>query len=190
MLLRCLRTVRILLKEYLRLGNAHLVPPPRKKSPSKKQYQKKLDNLSNKNACLEKELKDAYFKISKLEQELKVTKKKHLCDKKRIANLKQKLLEKNKRDFIHSSLVHQSSVFQHLCGVTADQFDIILQCSLPYIHLIPYPDCAGGVSHRKLDSATELMAVVTVCRRGLHQGVMGFMLGLSKATIQRIFLVA
>ena len=87
MLLRCLRTVRILLKEYLRLGNAHLVPPPRKKSPSKKQHQKKLDNLSNKNACLEKELKDAYFKISKLEQELKVTKKIHLCDKKKNCKL-------------------------------------------------------------------------------------------------------
>ena len=40
-----------------------LAPPPRKKTPSKKQYQKKLDNLSSKNACLEKELKDAYCKI-------------------------------------------------------------------------------------------------------------------------------
>ena len=40
-----------------------LVPPPRKKTPSKKQYQKKLDNLSSKNACLEKELKDANCKI-------------------------------------------------------------------------------------------------------------------------------
>ena len=57
-----------------------------------------------------------------------------------------------------------------------------------YVHLIPHPDCVGGVSHRELDSATELMAVLTVCRHGLHQGVMGFMLGLSKATIHRIFI--
>ena len=71
-----------------------LVPPPRKKTPSKKQYPKKLENLSSKNACLENELKDAYCKISKLEQELKVTKKIHLCDKKRIANLQQKLWRK------------------------------------------------------------------------------------------------
>ena len=78
-----------------------LVPPPSKKTPSKKQYQKKLDNLSSENACLEKELKDAYFKISKLEQELKVTKKIHLCDNKRIANLQQKPLEKNKSEFTH-----------------------------------------------------------------------------------------
>ena len=54
--------------------------------------------------------------------------------------------------------------------------------------MIPYPDCFGGVSHRKLDSATELLAALTVCRHGLHQGVMGFRLGLSKATIQRIFI--
>ena len=94
-------------------------------------------------------------------------------------------MEKNKRDFTHSSLVYQQRLFQYLCGLTTDQFDIILQCSLPYI---PSPDCVGGVSHRKLDSATELMAVSTVCRQGLHQGVMGFMLGLSKTTIQRIFI--
>ena len=59
---------------------------------------------------------------------------------------------------------------------------------MPFIHLIPYPDCVGGVSHRKLDSATELMGVLTVCRHGLHQGVMRFKLELSDATIQRIFI--
>ena len=108
--------------------------------------------------------------------------------KQRISNLQQKLLEKNKRDSTHSSLVHQSSLFQYLCSLTTDQFDMILQCSLPYIHLIPYPDCVGGVSHRKLDSATELMAVLTVCRHALHRGVMGFMIGFSKATIQCTFI--
>ena len=40
-----------------------------------------LYNLCRKNAGLEKELKDAYFKVSRLEQEQKVTKKIHLCDK-------------------------------------------------------------------------------------------------------------
>ena len=117
-----------------------------------------------------------------------VIKKIHLCNKKGITNLQQKLSEKNKRDFTHSSLIHQPSLFQYLRGLTTDQFDIILQCSLPYIHLIPYPDCVGGLSHRKIDSATEQMAVLTVCRYGLNQGVMGFMLGLSKATIKQIFI--
>ena len=108
--------------------------------------------------------------------------------KERIANLQQKLLEKNKRYFTHSSLAYQSSIFQYLCGLTTDQFDIILQCSLPYIHLIPYPDRVGGVSYKKLNSAAELTAVLIVCGHGLHQGVMGFMLGYSKTTIQSIFI--
>ena len=102
--------------------------------------------------------------------------------------MQQKLFEKIKRDFTHSRLVHQPSLFQYLCGLTTGQFDIILQCSLPYINLTVYPDCVGGVSHRKLDSAAELMVVLTVCRHGLHQGVMGFKLGFSKATIQHIFI--
>ena len=105
---------------------------------------------------------------------------------KRITNLQHKLLEKSKRDFTHSSLIHQPSLIQYLCVLTTDQFNINLQCSLPYIHLIPYPDCVGGASLRKLDTATELMAILTVCRHGPHQGVVGFTLRLSKATIQRI----
>ena len=76
-----------------------LVPTPEKRLHLKSNIKKKLDNLSSKNACLEKEHKDAYIKISKLEQELKVTKKIHLCDKKGIANLQEKLLEENKREF-------------------------------------------------------------------------------------------
>ena len=166
-----------------------LVPTPGKKTLSKKQYQKKLDNLSSKNTCLEKELKNSYFKISKLEQELKVTKKIYLCDKNSIVKLQQKLFEKNKRDFTHSSLVHQPSLLQYLCSLTTDKFDIILQCFLSYIHLIPYPNCVTDNSHRKLDSAAELMAVLTVFRYGFHQGVIGFMLGFSEAIIHNSLLV-
>ena len=54
--------------------------------------------------------------------------------------------------------------------------------------MIPYPDCFGGVTHRKLDSANELMAALTVCKHELHQEVMGFVLGYSKATMQCIFI--
>ena len=103
--------------------------------------------------------------------------------------MQHKFLEKDERDFTHSSLIHQPSIFQYLCGLTTDQFNIVLQCSLPYTHLISYPDCVGGARLRKLGTATALlMVVLTVCRHGLHQGVMGFMVGLSKATIQRIFI--
>ena len=165
-----------------------LVTIPRKKAPSKKQYQQKLETLSGKVACLEQELKEAHLKIEKLEQEVKITKKLHLGDKKRIANLPHKLLEKNKRVFSHSSLIYQTSLFQYLRGLTTDQLNIVLQCSLSHIHLIPYPDSAGGANLRKLDTATQLMAVLAVCRHRLHQGFIELMVGLSKATIQRIFI--
>ena len=108
--------------------------------------------------------------------------------KKELQTCKRSFWRKIRGNFNHSSLVHQPRLFQYLCGLTTDRFDIILQCFLPYIHLIPYPDCVGGVSHKKLDSPTELMVVLTVCRYGLHQGVTVFMLGLSKATIQYIFI--
>ena len=52
--------------------------------------------------------KEAYLKIAKLEQEVKITKKLHF--------LQHKLSEKNKRDFTHSSLIYQLSLLQYLYG--------------------------------------------------------------------------
>ena len=60
-----------------------------------------------------------------------------------------------------------------MCGLTIDQFNIILKCALPYIHLIPYPDCVGSIKKRTMGTATELLTVLTIRRHGLHQGVMG-----------------
>ena len=56
-----------------------------------------------------------------------------------------------------------------------------------YIHLIPYPDCVGGTGRRRLEPATGLVLVLTTCRHGLHQGIMGYIAGMSKATVQRMF---
>ena len=43
--------------------------------------------------------------------------------------------------------MQQTSLFQYLCGLITDQFNIVLQCSLSYINLIPCSDCAGGARH-------------------------------------------
>ena len=48
-----------------------------------------------------------------------------------------------------------------------------------------YPNWVGGVGHRKLDSATELLLVFTIRCHG-HQGIMGYIVGMSNATVQRI----
>ena len=55
------------------------------------------------------------------------------------------------------------------------------------MHLIPYPDCVGDPGHRRLEAATELLLVLTICRHGLHQGIMGYIVGMSNATVQCIF---
>ena len=47
-----------------------------------------------------------------------------------------------------------------MSGLNIDQFNIILNCDLPYIDLIPYRDCVGGRSHGRLESATELLPVL------------------------------
>ena len=101
---------------------------------------------------------------------------------------KNELSDKKNKDFTYTNLIKQPSTFQYLCGLTLEQFDIILKCALPYVHLIPYPDCTGNINLRKTDSATELLSVLTTCRHGLHQGVMGYIFGKSKSTVQRIFI--
>ena len=41
---------------------------------------------------------------------------------------------------------------------------------------------------RKLGSVTELLAVFTICRQWLHQGVMGYLVRIIKGAVQRVFL--
>ena len=157
-------------------------------TPSKKVYQKKLNKLEN-------ELKDAHASINILERKLrlaeqeisKLKQNEHTLNKK-LKHSQKQLSENKNKEFTHQSLIAQPDMFHYLCGLSIEQFDIILQCALPYIHLIPYPDCAGNLNRRSFDTATELLIVLTICRHGLHQGVMGYVVRKSKATVQRIFI--
>ena len=56
----------------------------------------------------------------------------------------------------------------------------------PYCHVIIYLDCKGN-GERTLDKAKELLAVLTICRHSLHQGVMAYMLKVGESTVQRTF---
>ena len=73
--------------------------------------------------------------------------------------------------------------------MTVEQFNVVLNCVTPYTHLIPYPDCEVNTPiRRSIDAATELLSVLTICRHGLNQGVMAYILDKSKSTMQRIFI--
>ena len=122
-----------------------------------------------------------------MEKELKVLKQASLNEKNRTAKFtEKKLTEKNKKDFSLPSITYQPNLFQYLPSLNVDQFNIILDCALPYIHVIHYPDCVGGTGHRRIESATELLLVLTICRHELHQGIMGYIVGMSNTIVQRL----
>ena len=77
-----------------------VVTPIRKYTPSKKQYQRRLDKAKAKASELEKEVSEANLKNAQLEKQLKVLKQAGLNDKERIANLQNKLREKIKRNLV------------------------------------------------------------------------------------------
>ena len=78
------------------------------------------------------------------------------------------------------------SLFMWIISRTVQNY---LKTVAPYTHLLPYPDCDVSTPIRKsTDAATELLSVLTICRHGLNQGVMAFMIDKSKSTVQRIFI--
>ena len=74
----------------------------------------------------------------------------------------------------------------YLTGLKVQQFDLIIACVEPYIYLIPYPHSKGS-DERSVDTKTELVAVLAICRHSVHFGVMAMMLDKSRVTVQGIF---
>ena len=167
----------------------------RKKELSKKQYKNRLNYSLAEISKLKKELTAANAKINLLEEEIKSKnnelskiKLTKLTNKRKISYLQNTISTTNKKKFQYNNLLTQPSLFKYLCGLTMEQFNIILKSVTPYTHLIPYPDCnVNTPTRRSTDVATELMSVLTICRHGLNQGVMAFILDKSKSTMQRIF---
>ena len=70
----------------------------------------------------------------------------------------------------------------------------MLNCALSYISSIPFYIpfntssliVAGGTGYIRLEPATETLLVLTIYRPGLHQGIMGYIVGMSNATVQWI----
>ena len=163
---------------------------------SKKQYKIRLNSALSEMNDLKKELQEANDKIKQLQNEVHIKnmelskiKTKNVIDNKCIIHLKNKIATSNQKDFKHANLVDQPKLFHYLCGLSVEQFKIIFNCVAPYTHLLPYPDCDVSTPIcRSTDAATELLSVLTICRHGLNQGVMAFMIDKSKSTMQRIFI--
>ena len=164
------------------------------KKPRKKYRKLSPSQYESKILTLKSEVDKANNTIEKLKEELQSAKRELKKSKsiivmyKNKASLLQGKLNKannNMQQFKFDIITKSPSNFHYLCGLSIGQFNIILNCAREYTHLIPYPDSAVGHSERRsVDLATELLSVLTVCRHGLHQGIMAFMLGKSTSTMQ------
>ena len=90
------------------------------------------------------------------------------------------------RFFTYQNLKKQPKMFKYLCGLTVEMFDMLFELVQPYVCVIQYPDCSG-TGDRSIEKVTELLAFLTICRHGLHLGVMSYMLSRSNSTVYRIF---
>ena len=167
--------------------------PKRKRTPSKKELFSKLNNSKNKNNSLQQQLKEALEKINKLTKEnhalkIKINYLQISQDKSKKHNtvLQNSLSIVKKRKFTYENLLCKPKLFQYLCGLPIDKFNILLNVVLPFSHIIQYPDCKG-TGERSLDKATELLSFLTICRHSLHLGVMSYILEVEKSTVHRIF---
>ena len=165
----------------------------KERQPSYRQPAAELENLKLEHMRTVKELEDACKKIGMLEA----------CNKQAMQTIQKLEEEKGELEDINGSLqtavkTLRDNEFSYInvssrppllkyLSLDIEQFNIIYECVKPYLHLIEYPDCKG-TSKRSLDSATELLAVLTSCRHALHQGVMAYIIRRNETTMQRIFI--
>ena len=81
-----------------------------------------------------------------------------------------------------------SLTYSSMCGLTIEQFDILLNCIQPYVSLIVYDESASSnkLNARSMDQKSELLAMLTCCKHGLDLGISGWMAGISKSSMQRL----
>ena len=77
----------------------------------------------------------------------------------------------------------------YMTGLSLSELDCLYECLEPFLHTIVYPDCNNDDSShlRKLDTKTELISFLTICRHALDLGVIAWMTGSSISTMSRIF---
>ena len=168
-------------------------PYKKQRQPCKRNLIKKLNMSASEVDLLRQELQAETEKCKQLQTEIRSLKYKLQTSElnaKKLATENKKLQTESSitksQTFTYDNLKKKPSKFQYLCGLTVEKFDILLNCLMPYSHVIQYPDCKGNGS-RSLEKPTELLAVLTICRHGLYNGVMAYMLNVSESTMQRIF---
>ena len=84
-------------------------------------------------------------------------------------------LKQIKSNFSPEKLETKAIKISVLCCYEVEQFNLLLECLLPYTHPIIYPKCIGS-GIQNTGKPNKLLSVMTVCRHGFHNGVMAYML--------------
>uniref|UniRef100_A0A7M5UNU7 Transposase Helix-turn-helix domain-containing protein n=1 Tax=Clytia hemisphaerica TaxID=252671 RepID=A0A7M5UNU7_9CNID len=145
-------------------------------SPSKAKYRKQCLTLTE-------QLKQAQEKISKLETEL--AKKENLLKEERKKNIKNlsTIYDLQATEINYETLTltqPNEKAIEYLCGIDLEKFNLIFDCIQPYTHLIPYPD---NRKVTKFSLETQLLVTLTICRHGMDQKLMAFILNSSPSTL-------
>ena len=114
------------------------------RKPSKIRYQKRVETSSSTIGSLkhnlqltEEEIKSQAAEIIDLKTQLKEAQKFEL-EKLHLQGVTEYL---HAKEFKYCNLKKRKIIFEYLCGLSLEQFNLVFDCVTPYVHLIPYPDC-------------------------------------------------
>ena len=157
----------------------------RQREASKAQFKRKLELTTASADDLKNKLDSANKCIAELKTELSEKKEKLMNLEIKNLRLMGELENMNCKNFTYRHLKIRYVTLKYLCGFSVFQFDLVMECIRPYLHLIPYPE--SKVSEKSFSFETQFLVVLTVSRHGLDLRFMAFILGTSETTVQRIF---
>ena len=75
--------------------------------------------------------------------------------------------------FSYEALMRYPNRIYYMTGLSLSELDCLYECLEPFLHTIVYPDCNNDDSShlRKLNTKTELIRFLTICRHALDLGV-------------------
>ena len=75
--------------------------------------------------------------------------------------------------FSYEALMRYPNRIYYMTGLSLSELDCLYECLEPFLHTIVYPDCNNDDSShlRKLNTKTELIRFLTICRNALDLGV-------------------
>ena len=128
-------------------------------------------------------IEDLQQQLSKTQTELE----KNAANNSQQLNAMKKALEG--QTFSYEALMRYRDRIYYMTGLSLSELDCLYECLEPFLHTIVYPDCNNDDSShlRKLDTKTELISFLTICRHALDLGVIAWMTGSSLSAMSRIF---